>query len=369
MPLRPIIKFDKNNNLILTRDVDISQDRFAAFGNRYVANKWCDTEFYFQSDNGIGTENFYNKVPWCEIQGFSNAKYYWGEDVAKKVEAKGYICGAAPFVYGEFLFNDPNPERKYKTVFLPKSDYPYKTNIKEKCPEMDNFRQFCLDLDGEDTIFISYPIDYTEIWNYRLPRQIYDKIWMNGMHGFDRMWIPTLQQLIRRSKVIHVPSIFSSTVAYATFMGTPIEFYDHDIYIRGTIPDDEHPAAVPWQEKISKMYTVVPSEKSPEWNTFMRYLTDCFRGDGPDKYFWLTKLLSLERVKPPEELYEDLLILHNRFLPHIKNKEDNHRFPEFPIKPCSASHNFYNPLKEKCDIIIEKSKNASDDAHRYLSEL
>ena len=67
---------------------------------------------------------------------------------------------------------------------------------------------------------------------------------------------PNLQQLIRRSKVIHVPSIFSSTVAYATFMELH-EFYDHDIYIRGTIPDDEDPKYIPWQEKTSQLYTVV----------------------------------------------------------------------------------------------------------------
>jgi hypothetical protein len=368
MALEPIIKFDQDNNLVLTKDVDISQDRFAAFGNRYVINKWCGTDFYFQSDNGIGTENFYNKVPWCEVQGFSNAKYYWGEDVAKKVESKGYICGAAPFVYGEFLFDDPNPEKRYKTVFLPKSDLPYKTNIKPDGPVFDDFRDWIFSIDDDDTIYVSYPIDRREIWPWRLPPEILNKVWMNGMSGFDRMWIPTLQQLIRRSKVIYVPSIFSSTVAYATFMGTPIEFYDHDIYVRGTIPDDEDPAYVPWQELTSQMYTVVPGERSPEWNKFMRYLTDCFRGDGPDKYFWLTKLLSLERVKPPEELYKDLLVMHERFFDHV-DVDDEQRFPVIPIKPCSAQHNAYEQLKEKCDMIIEKSKGASQEAHQYLSEL
>jgi len=367
MPLKPVIKFDDENNIILTKNVDISQDRFAAFGNRYVINKWCGTDFYFQSDNGIGTENFYNKVPWCEIQGFSSAKYYWGEDVAKKVESKGYICGAAPFVYGEFLFNDSNPERKYKTVFLPKSDYPYKTNIKEKSPEMDQFIDFCNGMIEENTIFVAYPLDLMEIWPSRLSPDVLDRTWMNGISGFDRMWIPTLQQLIRRSKVIHVPSIFSSTVAYATFMGTPIEFYDHDIYIRGTIPDDEDPKYVPWQEKTSQLYTVVPKERSPEWNKFMRYLTDCFREDSSDKYFWLTKLLSLERVKPPEELYKDLLIMHERFFNYTD--DDRERFPIIPIKPYSPQHNAYEQLKEKCDMIIEKAKGASQEAHQYLSEL
>ena len=120
--------------------------------------------------------------------------------------------------------------------------------------------------------------------------------------GFDRMWIPTLQQLIRRSKDSR-SIYFLLHSCLCEFMGTPVEFYDHDIYIRGTIQTMKTQNIFLGKRKHHN-YTVVP-KKSPEWNKFMRYLTDCFRGDS-DKYFWLTKLLSLERVKPPEELYKDL---------------------------------------------------------------
>ena len=165
----------------------------------------------------------------------------------------------------------------------------------------------------------------------------------------------------------HVQSLAIPTgIAVNSAMGLLTPFGGAEGY-KAVFPDDEDPKYVPWQEKTSQLYTVVPKEKSPEWNKFMRYLTDCFRGDGPDKYFWLTKLLSLERVKPPEELYKDLLTMHERFFDYTNDERE--RFPVIPIKPCSPEHNAYEQLKEKCDMIIEKSKGASQEAHQYLSEL
>ena len=75
--------------------------------NRYVINKWCGTDFYFQSDNGIGMR-IYNKVPWCEIQGFSSAKY-WGEDV-KKVELKDNILVVHLYMVNSYSMIQPREE-------------------------------------------------------------------------------------------------------------------------------------------------------------------------------------------------------------------------------------------------------------------
>ena len=358
--LYPIIDFDKDNNNFISKDIE--QDRCAAFGNRSVLNKWAGSNFWFQCDNGLGTENFYNPVTWSEVQGYSSAKYYWGEDTTKKLQNKDYIFGAAPFVYSEFLYDDPNPVKKLKTVFLPKSDYPFKTNIKQEGKELENLIETLMSFLSEDTVYIVYPLDLIEIYPEILPDEIAERLFCFGYNGFDISWVERMNKVLRRSYKVYTPSQISSNAMYSTYFDVPIEFYDHNVYERGEIPEDEGERW--WQEMTATIYTVVPDCKTQEWRDCMKHLKDSFASDGPDKYFWMSKFMSLDRLKTPEDLYHDLELLHQRFLTH---------HDEYPITdellPFKQPHDLYDQTKEKCDRIIEKAKGVSDTALKYFKEL
>lgn len=357
----PIIDFSNDNEIIISND--IKQDRFAAFSNREILNKWCGSNFCFQASNSIGTENFYNEIPWCEVQGISSGKYYWGEDVTKKVEKKKYICGASPVAYSEFLYEDVKAERKFKTVFYPKSDYPYKTRFKEESKDREKIIETMMDFNSENTIYISFPFDWMLQYQHFMPKEILDKTYVLGYNGFDVSWIKRLKKVLLRSELIYAPYIFSSTVAYATYFDTPVKFYDHDFYEIGInkIEDDE--TNIDFHIFTSKKYTVVPSERDEKWNSFMQHLKECFDSGSPDKYWWTSKFLSLERIKPPEELYEDLKILHHKFV-DIK--------PEFntvDVIPFVKSHDLYYQTKEKCNRFMKLGTDVSQKSINYLYEI
>lgn len=355
----PIVDFDSDNNIIDTKDIE--QDRYAAFANREVLNKWCGSNFRFQADNGIGTENFYNDIPWCELQGVSPGKYYWGEDVAKKVASKGYTCGASPFAYSEFLYDDSSAERKYKTVFLPKSDYPYKTRFKEDKENRDKIVELVKSLNEENTIFIAFPFDYFLQYVNFLPYEIISKTYVLGYNGFDARWIKRLKKVLMRSECIYTPHIFSTNVAYATYLDIPVKFFNHNFYELGKIPSDQDHKE--FHEFTTKKYTVVPDERDSRWNDLMTHLKNCFDNDGPDKYWWVYKFLSLDRIKPPEELYEELKKLHYTFVglrPEFKNVD---------LLPFEKSHDFYDILKEKSDRILNMSNGVSQKSLDHLENL
>ena len=357
----PIIDFDSNNKIIISSD--IRQDRFAAFSNREILNKWCGGNFRFQSSNSIGTENFYNDVPWCEVQGISPGKYYWGEDTTKKVSKKGYTCGGSPVAYSEFLYEDLTAERKYKTVFYPKSDYPYKTRFKEDSEERDKIIEILKKFDSENTIYIAFPFDWMLEYQFFMPKEILDKTYVLGYNGFDLNWIERLKKVLVRSECIYAPYIFSSTVAYAIYFDTPVKFYDHDFYEVGINKIGEDETNIEFHKLTSKKYTVVPSERDERWNGFMKHLRECFDSDGPDKYWWTYKFLSLERIKRPEEVYEDLRILHDRFV-SIKPE-----FANVEIVPFVKTHDLYDVTKTKCDRFADLGKNVSQKAIDYLNEI
>ena len=357
--LYPIIDFNDNNEIIISRD--IKQDRFAAFANREILNKWCGSNFCFQSDNGIGTENFYNKIPWCEVQGISPGKYYWGDEVIKKIKDKKYVSGCSPFAYSTFLYEDLHAERKYKTVFLPKSDYPYKTRLIETEDKIKEMIDLFKSLDDDDVIFIAFPFDWFYCYRHFLPEELLSKTYVLGYNGFDKSWIMRLKKVLLRSQCIHVPYIFSSNVAYATFLDIPIKFYHHDFYERGKIPEnDPHKD---FHEFTSSMYTVVPSERDEKWNGFMKYLKECYETECADKYWWTSKFLSLEKLKTPEHLYEDLKKLHNNFISNVEE------YKNIEVLPFKTSHDLFDIAKEKCDRIIALGKNRSQSALDYLEEI
>lgn len=357
--LLPIIDFDEDNNIIISKD--IRQDRFAAFANREVLNKWCGSNFCFQSDNGIGTENFYNEIPWCEVQGISSGKYYWGEEVSKKVQSKGYFSGCAPFTYANFLYEDKTAVKKYKTVFYPKSDYPYKTRLKETDEKIEEAVELMKSFDAENTIYIAFPFDWMFAYIHWMPQEIREKTYVLGYNGFDVSWIERLKKVLLRSECIYVPHIFSTNVAYATLLDIPVKFYSHDLYEIGKIPDDEPNKE--FQELTSSIYTVVPSERDEKWNGFMKYLKECYETDCADKYWWTSKFLSLEKLKSPQHLYEDLRILHNNFIKNVN------KYKNVEVLPFETSHELFDIAKEKCDRIIELSKGTSQKALNYLKEI
>lgn len=355
----PIIDFDEVGNIFISKN--ILQDQFSAFGNREVLNKWCGGNFYFHSDNGVGTENFYNKVPWGEIQGFSSAKYYWGNEVIKKISNKNYITGCAPIVYSEFLYPDTNVERKYKTIFLPKSDFPYKTNITKCETKRQEFVDLLKTLDDKNTIFISFPHDFEMNYIHFLPKEILDKTYTLGYNGFDTQWINRLKKVLLRSECVYAPYIMSTTTIYAEYFEISTKFYEHNLFEKGNLSEDESKKL--WVKVATNLYTVVPSEKPEKWNNFMNYLKSCFENNTPDKYWWLSCFLSLDKIKEPKNLYDDLRILHDRYLSQTKV------YKNIEIHPFTDSHDFYFATKDRCDRIIELSKGVSDTAINFYGEI
>lgn len=268
------------------------------YGNRRSLNDWTQStdDFEYLSIPGLAKECFLEEdyTIWHEDHYRS---YFWGNHILKKgVNIKAF--GAAPFVYGEHLYQTIE-EQKYSSIFLPRSDF--STNLKEECREIlyDNL----LSIDVDNPLFIAYPVDY-KFWEEVIPRK---NLFCIARDIFNPEWTRRLVSLYNQSKKVYFPHICSG-VMYSAYMHKDISFYEEGLMY----------------DKIND-HTYSPVHKSKEWNDVMDYLKDIFSDHvlTEEKKFFTSNILSLDRIQTPCELYESLYFLcYNEKVKEFPNSLD-----------------------------------------------
>ena len=89
----------------------------------------------------------------------------------------------------------------------------------------------------------------------------------------------------------------------------------------------------------------------------MTYAEDVFVNDLEDKNYWIYNFLSLDRIKPPEQLYDDLLMLHENY---VRMTGDKHK--DYEVLPFNKPHDLFEKTKENCEYFkpITVSQKAKD---------
>ena len=366
----PLVSFNSKGEICASDRSPPLDNLYSAFGNRIALNDWCNSNLIFQTNNSVGIENFYNEVPWCELMGFADAKYFWGNECIKKVIKRGdRKYGTCPLVYGNYLYQDKMPKfsSRYQTVFMPKRDNTFKTWLSEDSEKISDFVSELEKLNLNNPIYISFYEDYPYYMN-NYPKSIMDHMYCVGYIGFDVDWIVTLLQLLKMSDVVYCNGLTSSAV-YASFLKKPIKFYKQNIIFKPEVPEDfrKYVSDEKFESEkiISQRYTVAWEAKSKEWINFMKYIQDVFENDLEDKDYWITNFLSLDKIKPPEELYDILLTLHKRYC--ILSK-DPKTYANVEVTPFIKSHDLFDQAKEDCNSFIKKSL-PSKLAKKYYDEL
>ena len=353
----PIIDFDSNGNIFATRETKL--DLHSSFSQRTILNDWCGSNFLFLTNNSVGIENFFNPVPWCEIMGYPNAKYFWGNECNKKVEKRGRYGGCSPFAYAEYLYDSHKIKAtpRYQTVFLPKRDNPFKTWLSEDPQKIGDLIDDLKGLGHDNPVYIAFPEDYEYYWTH-YPREIVDKIYCLGFNGFDVDWKKKQKNILELSEVVYTNGLTSSMV-YAAFCKKPVKIYKSDIHYQPDLPDDlgDLESQRKFHEATSKTYTVAWDRKPQIWRDFMTYAEDVFVNDLEDKNYWIYNFLSLDRIKQPEQLYDDLLMLHENY---VRMTGDKHK--DYEVLPFNKPHDLFEKTKENCEYFkpITVSPKAKD---------
>lgn len=366
----PLVSFNSKGEICASDRSPPLDNLYSAFGNRVALNDWCNSNLIFQTNNSVGIENFYNEVPWCELMGFADAKYFWGNECVKKVIKRGdRQYGTCPLVYGNHIYQDKMPKfsPRYQTVYMPKRDNTFKTWLSDDQEKISDFINELEKLNLENPIYIAFCEDYPYYLDY-YPKSITDNMYCIGYNGFDADWIVTSLQLLSMSEVVYCNGLTSSAV-YASYMRKPVKFYKQDIMYKPEVPEDFRNLVgdkkFESEKIISQRYTVCWDARPKEWVDFMKYIQDVFENDLEDKNFWLSNFLSLDQLKPPEELYETLLTLHERYC--ILSK-DPKTYANVEITPFVKSHDLFEQAKEDCDFFT-KNSSPSELAKRYYDAI
>jgi hypothetical protein len=313
----PVIDYDNNGNIFCDTKSN-SLFEHGSFQNKIILNKWANCNFDFDCCAGVCYESFCNKTHYQFTQNNKYYKYFWGEDAFKKINNIDYIFGCSPFVYHSFDFPSKYFTKKYEVFFLPKSDDPCKTTLRTRKKYYSKHLNTIFVLKLKNPIFISFFVDdkfYSEI----LPENILSKTYCFGRTGFESTWMDKVVKTLLHAKQIYL-DMFSTTAVYASFLGTKINFYSSDL--RFSSPSISTP--------FDSIFTVDKKRRGKEYIEVFDYLENIFTLDNDDDKKYLTKkLLSLNRIKKPENLFYDLKVLHER---KTKNKVEckylpyNHKY-------------------------------------------
>lgn len=341
------IDFDSEGNIFnRINDEKISKD-YVPFSNRILLNQWCDSNFDFYCSNGVFVENFFNSNPWQVFTSPPRSKYFWGNDSLKKIERTGYIFGASPFVYSKKIYDKSIKNiEKYQTVFLPKSDNKGKTQLIRKRSLCHKFREKLLTLNLNNPIYIAFPPDY-EYYNTFFTNEMKSKLYCLGLDGYSSDWNDKLLELIFYSSELYF-NIISTPAIFSSFLNKRVKFYNSDLQY---LPEELY-------KNSFSNYTVDKRLKNSEWHEFMEYITDVFENKTDDLNFWIYNFLSLDKIKSPKDLYEDLLVLHTNFhkethLLTLNKKNDNMNNIISYNENLKNNQNFLN-LKEKVNYFYPK---------------
>jgi hypothetical protein len=328
----PIINFDEDGNLISDKSTKILD--FIPYSNRVIMNDWCNSNFLFDSSNGISVESFFNDVPWELKRGDVNVKYLWGNDIIKKIKNKNYIFGAAPFVYLKSIYKPSKYKEIYQTVFLPKSDEESKTQLSEKRDVSQKLTQEILNLNLTNPIFICFPYDY-EYYKRIFPSKIKKSMYCLGYNGYEKDWNEKLLKTIAHSKELYF-NIISTPCVYSAYLRKRVKFYNSNVQYLPT----------KYENSSDSFYTIDKKKKPGIWHSFMDYITDVFENEKEDIDFWIYNFLSLDLIKSPQKVFDDLLTLHNN---HSKIRLNF-------VKDVSLEY-YYNELTKKVKTFnITKTK-------------
>lgn len=282
---------------------------FGSYGYNYYGqgaclDEWCGIkDILFSKDYniypGITKETFFEHDDFEYKR--SGSKYIWSNHTIKKKpknDSNKIIFGCSPFCYAEEMIDAESPiEEKYEVVFLPRSDYGVFLNSNNKIKFVD----YLFSINLKNPIFISHPNDL-KFWSFIKFEDFSKKLYCIGESSLDRNWTYKLIKLLKKSSCIYNP-IFSSNVVYSSFMGKKNKFYNefsmHISYKSNKIIDNR---------------TFVKSLKSERWNNFMNYLEEVFSDDNltDDKKFFIYQFLSLDLIKTPNQLLEDLNFLSEK---------------------------------------------------------
>jgi len=334
------IDFDVNGKLISSEKIEKILDT-VPFSNKILLNTWCNSNFDFECSNGISVESFFIEKPWTLLRGNIRRKYFWGNDTIKKLKNTNFIFGSSPFVYTKEIYDNTIKHLNlYQTVFLPKSDEYCKTQLIQKRSFCREFKNTLLQLNLENPIYISWPFDYDYYCRF-LPEKITSRMYSIGYNGFDTDWNMKLLKLISYSSELYF-NMISTPCVYSCFLNKNVKFYNSDIQF---LPLDV-------EENINSIYTVDKSKKNDTWHSFMDYIKRVFQDKTEDLNFWIMNFLSLDLVKSPEELFQDLLTLHN----------DHTR-----LELSFTNNDYYSELIKKVETF--KYKNCSKLSHYYYDRL
>ena len=302
-----------------------------------MLNSWCNSDFMFECSNGVSVESFFTQTPWQFYLGNVKKKYFWGNDIIKKINNK-YMFWASPFVYTKEIYdNNVKSLNLYQTVFLPKSDINCGTELVSRRSVCRDLKNTILNLNLENPIYISWPFDYNHYCRF-LPEKITSRMYSIGYNGFDFDWNMKLLKVILYSSELYF-NMISTPCVYSSFLNKNVKFYDSNIQF---LPPDV-------EKNIHSVYTVDKSKKDDTWHSFMSYIKDVFQYKTEDLNFWITNFLSLNLVKTPEELFQDLSTLHDS---HIR------------LEICSANNDYYIDLIKKV-ALFKYEKNSKLLNHYY----
>lgn len=358
-----LINFDREGNIIPKGDIKF--DTRSAFGNRTILNMWSSSNSVYMSRNSVGIEDWFNPVPWCEIQGHPSTKYFWGNDCLKKVEPRGRIGGCSPMGYSKFLL-EKKYSPKYQTVYFPKTDMPAKTGLTPDKKKIEEFIDELKSLNLDNPLYIYFNADVS-YWKEHLPQEILDKSYSMGHSGFDTDWVQTQKNIFDLSEVVYTNNV-TSTCVYASFHKIPVKCLKTRLLIK---PDFE--TSMKWydltgykrtfEEASAKTFTVSPEDRPPIWGNFMDYLVDVFENDREDKNYWIYNLLSLDRIEQPRELFDRLNILHKNYL--IECPEDLYE-PYWKLTEFKQTHDLYDQTKEYFETFNSPGSTVALDYYEKL---
>lgn len=312
------------------------------YGQGSCLDEWCginDTLFSRDCNiyPGIAKETFfeYDDFEYKRL----GPKYIWSNHTIKKKpknDSSKIIFGCSPFCYAEEIIDHQiQTEEKYDIVFLPRSDYGVFLNSNIRIEFVD----YLFSINLKNPIFISHPNDF-KFWSFISFEDFNRKLYCIGRSSLDRDWTYKLIRLLKKSSCVYNP-IFSSNVVYSSFMGKKNKFYNEfSMHISHR------------SNKIFDNRTFVKSCKSERWNDFMNYLEEIFSDDAltDDKKFFIHQFLSLNLIKKPHQLLEDLNFLSEKSYDKIDFPSED-RYKSLLEK--SKKFSYLNPSNKTLDFYKE----------------
>jgi len=298
------------SNILLNQNRDY-------YGHKTSLNRWCEKTDWINDYRvlpGITKESFFKDNDYYCGESEVNT-YLWSNNIYKSKDYKNttFVSGACPFAYEVSLNHKCEFKEKYDVVFLPRSDATIKVSEKHITSVFDHLKYNYFD----NPLFICLPDDYKN-WKLNI---FYDdqNLKCVSKNSLLSNWSTNLYQLLLSAKTVYNP-LFTSSVVYSSFINKDTKFYDVNEII---YEDSDYCGMFEGEPKYHRSW--LSRDNSPKWNEFMLYMKDVFSTDKypEDKKFFTYKFLSLDFVKSPLELSEDLKLLQGGGEFNITGKNDD----------------------------------------------